>query len=171
MRQRACPALFVFNMKPYTPHEFKVQYVRECQPMSEPADTPEIIAAYWRNNIPRADWFDPCKEAFVVIVLNTRRRIIGHNLVALGSLDSCPVVPRELFKPVIGVSGSACILAHNHPSGDPSPSEADIKVTRDLIRAGQLLRIEVLDHIIVGEPAPDRPKAWFSLREAGYFAM
>jgi len=158
-------------MKPYTPHEFKVLHVRECQPMSEIADTPQIIADYWHHNIPQADWFDPAKEALVVLVLNTRRRIIGHNLVALGSLHTCPVEPREVFKPVIGVSGSACILIHNHPSSDPTPSEADIKVTRDLIRAGQLLKIEVLDHIIMAEATPDRPKAWFSLREAGYFAL
>lgn len=159
------------TVKPYTPHEFKVLYVRECQPMTEVADTPERIAAYWRNNIPQADWYDPCKEAFVVIVLNTRRRIIGHNLVALGSLDTCPVVPREVFRPAVAASASAVILAHNHPSHDATPSEADIKVTRDLIRAGQLLKIDVLDHVIVGEVAPERPKGWFSLREAGYFAL
>ena len=157
------------SLKPYTPHEFKILNIRECQPMTETADTPEIVAAYWRNNIPQAEWFDPCKEAFVVIVLNTRRRIIGHNLITLGTLDTCTVHAREVFKPVIGVSGSALILAHNHPSGNPTPSEADIKVTRDLIRAGQLLKIDVLDHVIVGIPTPDQPKAWFSLREAGYF--
>jgi DNA repair protein RadC len=58
---------------------------------------------------------------------------------------------------------------HNHPSGDPTPSEADIKVTRDLIRAGQLLKLEVLDHIIVGAVSPERPKPYASLRELGYF--
>ena len=64
---------------------------------------------------------------------------------------------------------AAIALAHNHPSGDPSPSEADIKVTRDLIRAGQLLKIEVLDHVVLGQTTPDRPKAWSSLRELGFF--
>ena len=68
------------------------------------------------------------KEVFVVLVLNTRKRILGHNLVSLGSLDTCPVVPREVFKPAIVQSASSIILTHNHPSGDPSPSEADIKV-------------------------------------------
>jgi DNA repair protein RadC len=89
---------------------------------------------------------------FVVLVLNTRRRLIGHNLVTIRSLDTGIVVPREVFKPAIAVSGSAIVLSHNHPGGDPTPSEADIKVTRDLIRAGQLLKIEVLDHVIVGLP-------------------
>ena len=61
------------------------------------------------------------------------------------------------------------VLVHNHPSGDPTPSEADIKVTRDLIRAGQLLKIEVLDHVITGRATAERPKDYASLRELGYF--
>ena len=60
-------------------------------------------------------------------------------------------------------------LLHNHPSNDPTPSEADIKVTRDLIRAGQLLKIEVLDHVIIGRATPERQKDFVSLRELGYF--
>ncbi len=152
-------------MRPYVPHEFKVQCVRECEPMTELADNPDIIAQYWRNNIPKADWFDPMKEALVVLVLNTRKRIIGHNLVALGSLDTCPVVPLSVFRPVIVAAGSAIVLIHNHPSGDCQPSDADIKVTRDLIRAGQLLKIEVLDHLIMG--AGDEYR---SLKALGYFS-
>ena len=66
-------------------------------------------------------------------------------------------------------NASALVLVHNHPSGDPAPSEADIKVTRDLIRAGQLLKIEVLDHVIIGKPTAERPKDYVSLRELGYF--
>jgi DNA repair protein RadC len=147
----------------YLPHEFKVVCVRECIG-TELIETPDQAAKYWRDNIPQAHWFDPLKEAFVVLVLNTRRRILGHNLVALGSLDTCPVVPREVFKPAIVQSASSLILAHNHPSGDPNPSEADTKVTRDLIRAGQLLKIEVTDHIILGH---DR---FTSLRQLGHIS-
>jgi len=154
-------------MKP--PTEFKVLRIRECPPGPN-IETPEQAAAYWRANIPQADWFDPAKEAVVVLVLNTRRRIIGHNLVTLGTLDSCTVHSREVFRPVIVAAGSALVLMHNHPSGNATPSEADIKVTRDLIRAGQLLKIDVLDHVVIGESTPERPKAWFSLREGGYFA-
>jgi hypothetical protein len=88
------------------PHEFKVLRVRECASASELIETPDQAAAYWRANIPGADWYDPAKEAFVVLVLNTRRRILGHNLVSLGSLDSCPVSPREVFRPVIIAAGS-----------------------------------------------------------------
>lgn len=118
--------------------------------MTELLAEPDQVAQYWRQNITKADWYDPMKEAFVVLVLNTRKRIIGHNLVALGSLDTCPVSVLSVFRPVIVAAGSSVVLIHNHPSGQPEPSEADIKVTRDLIRAGQLLKIEVVDHIIMG---------------------
>jgi DNA repair protein RadC len=152
-----------------TPHEFKVMRVRECAFPAQMVDTPERAVEYWRQNITVADWFDESKEALVVLVLNSRRRIIGHNLVTLGNLDSCSVQPREVFRPAIVAAGSAIILLHNHPSGDPTPSEADIKVTRDLIRAGQLLKIEILDHVIVGRPASEQIKPYSSLREMGFF--
>jgi len=144
-----------------TAHEFKIMRIRECI-AGEMLDTPEKAVAYWRANIPQAEWYDPAKEAVVVLTLNTRRRIIGHNLVTLGSLDTCLIHAREVFRPAIVAAGSAIVLMHNHPSNDPTPSEADIKVTRDLIRAGQLLKIELLDHVIIGE-------GHYSLKTAGYF--
>jgi DNA repair protein RadC len=79
------------------------------------------------------------------------------------------VHPREVFRPAIAAGAAALVLVHNHPSGDPTPSEADIRVTRDLIRAGQLLKIEVLDHIILGRRTTERAKDYVSLRELGYF--
>ena len=72
--------------------------------------------------------------------------------------------PREVFRPAIRGAASAIVLMHNHPSGESAPSEADVKVTRDLIRAGQLLKIEVLDHVIVGAG-----ETFTSLRTLGYF--
>jgi DNA repair protein RadC len=75
-----------------------------------------------------------------------------------------------VFRAAISANAAAVVLAHNHPSGDPTPSEADIKVTRDLIRAGQLLKIDVLDHVIIGCPTPERSKDYVSLRELGHFA-
>jgi DNA repair protein RadC len=108
-------------------------------------------------------------ENFQVILLNTRRRLIRVEQISQGTLDTILVHPREVFKTAIAAGASAIVLAHNHPSGDPSPSEADIKVTRDLIRAGQLLKIEVLDHIILGRATLERPRDFVSLRELGYF--
>lgn len=147
-----------------TPCEFKVMRVRECVAPTDLVDSPERAFDYWQANIVNAPWFDPAKEAFVVLLLDTRRRILGHNLVALGGLDSVCVTPLSVFRPAIVAAGSALILAHNHPSLDPTPSSADIRVTQELVRAGQLLRIEVLDHVIIGS-------TFSSLRSLGYFQL
>jgi len=148
------------------PKEWKLVALREC-PMPEAmmlCDTPANAAAYWRANILTHPHFNPDCECFVVLLLNTRRRIRGHYFVSVGTLDTILVHPREVFRTAIAAASSAVVLMHNHPSGEPQPSEADIKVTRDLIRAGQLLKIEVLDHVIIGNPQHH------SLRELGYFA-
>jgi len=110
---------------------------------------------------PRID--DWTREHFLVVLLDARNGVVGIETVSVGSLTASIVHPREVFKFAIAANAAAVVLAHNHPSGDPSPSEADIKVTRDLIRAGQLLKIEVLDHVIVGA------NRHTSLRELGYF--
>jgi len=108
-------------------------------------------------------------ETLQVLLLNTRRRLIRVAEITDGTLDTLLVHPREVFKTAIAANAAAVVLAHNHPSGDPTPSEADIKVTRDLIRAGQLLKIDVLDHVIIGRATAERPKDYASLRELGYF--
>jgi len=108
-------------------------------------------------------------ENFQVVLLNTRRRLIRYESISQGTLDTLLVHPREVFKSAIAAGAAAIVLAHNHPSGDPTPSESDIKVTRDLIRAGQLLKIEVLDHIILGRAGGDREHDFVSLRELGFF--
>ena len=104
-------------------------------------------------------------------MLSTRRRILGHHLVSTGTMDTLLVHPVNVFRtPIIIGLAAGIILTHNHPRGDSSPSEADIKVTRDLIRAGQLLKIEVLDHLIIGSrKLPDQPE-YRSLRQLGYFS-
>jgi DNA repair protein RadC len=137
---------------------------RESVAESPLLDTPERVADLLREQ---------CRvytvENFQVILLNTRRRLIGVHHISHGTLDTILVHPREVFKPAITANAAAILLVHNHPSGDPTPSEADIKVTRDLIRAGQLLKIEVLDHVILGQRTNERPKDFSSLRELGYF--
>jgi len=127
-------------------------------------DTPERIADLLREESRPQD-----VEQFRVVLLNTRRRLIGLESISQGTLDTLLVHPREVFKRAIAANASALVLVHNHPSGDPTPSEADIKVTRDLIRAGQLLKIEVLDHVIIGRRTMERQKDFVSLRELGYF--
>lgn len=147
------------------PKEYKVVALRDC-PTPESmhlCDTPDKAADYWRLHVVTNPYFNPECECFVVLILNTRRRVKGHQLLTIGTMDTLLVHPREVFRIAVGLSAAAIVLMHNHPSGDPTPSEADIKVNRDLIRAGQLMKIEVLDHVIMGNPNHR------SLREAGYF--
>ena len=108
-------------------------------------------------------------EEFQVLLLNVRKRLIRMEEISHGLLDTILVHPREVFRAAIVANAAAIVLVHNNPSGDPTPSEADIKVTRDLIRAGQLLKIEVVDHVIIGRATPERQKDFVSLRELGYF--
>jgi DNA repair protein RadC len=108
-------------------------------------------------------------EQFQVLLLNTRRKLIRIERITQGTLDTILVHPREVFRLAIAANAAAVVLVHNHPSGDPTPSEQDIKVTRDLIRAGQLLKIDVLDHVILGRRTAERTKDYSSLRELGYF--
>ena len=156
-------------MTDFNPKEFKVTALRDCP---VPADmliceTPDQAVAYWHMHITTHPYFNPECECFVVLFLNTRKRVKGHQLVTIGTMDTLLVHAREVFRAAIVSSASCIALMHNHPSGEPSPSDADLKVTRDLIRAGQLLKIEVIDHVIMGKGTP----GYCSLRSLGYFAM
>lgn len=149
-----------------------MQALRECPTPAQMqlCDTPDKAAAYWRNQIINHPYYNPDVECLVVLLLNTRRRIQGHHLVSTGTLDTILVHPREVFRVAVISAAAAMVLMHNHPSGDATPSEGDIKVTRDLIRAGQILKVEVLDHVIVGRADSGADKDYLSLRELGCFA-
>lgn len=150
--------------KPYIAREYKVVSLRECAlpQQMKICDNPDIAAEYWRLHVQSNPYFDPERECLVVVMLNTRKWIKGHQLVTIGTMDTLLVHPREIFRAAVVSSAAAILLLHNHPSGDPTPSEADIRITRDLMRAGQLLKIEVLDHVIIGNGRRS------SLRELGY---
>ncbi len=153
---------FKFAAQPY---EYKVVSLREC-PTPESlqlCDTPQKAADYWRLHVTANPYFNPECECFTVLLLNTRRRVKAHQIVTTGTHVTILVHPVTVFRLAVITSAAAIVLMHNHPSGEPAPSEADIKVTRDLIRAGQLLKVEVLDHVIMGNPNHA------SLRELGYF--
>ena len=100
-------------------------------------------------------------EHFVALLLDTRHRLIRLSPIAVGSLSATVVHPRELFREAIAASAAAVLIAHNHPSGDPRPSDQDVQLTARLVEAGRLLGIEVLDHLILGG------RAVFSLTAAG----
>lgn len=128
-------------------------------------DTPGSIADFLREQNRSYE-----VEHFQAVLLNVRRKLIRVEVIAQGLVDTILVHPREVFKSAIAANASALVLVHNHPTDDPTPSEADIRVTRDLIRAGQLLKIEVLDHVILGRRAAENGRDYVSLRELGFFA-
>ena len=94
---------------------------------------------------------DHRKEVFIVLLLDARNRLIKEVSVSEGSLTASIVHPREVFKPAILESAASVIFLHNHPSGDPTPSQDDLKITRQLVEAGRMIDIRVLDHIILGD--------------------
>jgi DNA repair protein RadC len=99
----------------------------------------------------RASIKDKAKEHFKLILLNPRNKIIGISTISIGTLNASLVHPREVFKDAIMHSAASVVLAHNHPSGDPEPSEDDLKITKKLVESGKILGIEVLDHIVIGK--------------------
>ncbi len=107
-------------------------------------------------------------ERFWVMMLDTRNRLkTPPQQVSQGTLNASLVHAREVFHPAIQHKAAAIVLAHNHPSGDPSPSAEDIKITRQLVEAGKVLHIRVLDHVIVGQLRPGCASYFLSLRESG----
>ena len=108
--------------------------------------SPQDVANLLMNEMRYLD-----REHFRVLLLNAKNRVLSIETVSVGTLNSSAVHPRELFKPAIRNSAAAVILVHNHPSGDPTPSRQDITVTERLKEVGEILGIEVLDHVIVGD--------------------
>ena len=93
------------------------------------------------------------REHFVGFYLNSRNQVLRREIISIGSLNASIVHPREVYQPAIAVSAASLILAHNHPSGDPTPSEEDLAITRRLVEAGRILGIDVLDHVVVAKDA------------------
>lgn len=143
-------------------HEWKIVSVRETAPEALPlCDVPQQAVDYWRAHIATAPHFNPDVECLAVLLLNVKMRVRGHHLVSIGSLNEAMAHPREVFRAAVIGAAYAVVVMHNHPSGDPTPSSADQQITKVLADAGRILRINVTDHIIVGD---DRH---CSFREAG----
>ncbi len=106
------------------------------------------------------------KESLRAVLLDTRFRLLRVEEIALGSISECIAHPREVFRPALIHSAYAVILAHNHPSGDPSPSAADIQMSRRMSEAARVLQIRLLDHVIIGAPGEGRVP-YYSFKEAG----
>ena len=107
-------------------------------------------------------------ERFWALLLDTRNRIKGAaQEISKGILDASLVHPREVFKPAIQSGCAALVLVHNHPSGDPTPSAEDLRITRQIVQAGQVIGIKVLDHVVLGRKAEGRDRDYLSMRESG----
>jgi len=118
--------------------------------------TPEDAAQYVMDELRFEN-----QEHFVCLFLNTKFRIIGKKYIFKGTLNSSVVHPREVFREAVRSSAAAIICVHNHPSGDPTPSQEDLEVTERLVEAGHLMGIEIVDHLIIGD------QTYYSLREHG----
>jgi DNA repair protein RadC len=106
------------------------------------------------------------RESLRVVLLNAKHQLIKVATVSQGSVNESLAHPREVFKPAIVLSAYSLILVHNHPSGDPSPSEADLRLTRRILDASRILQLHLIDHVIIGSAAPGR-SSYFSFKEAG----
>lgn len=129
---------------------YRIQLVRDSGParphdtvrVTDPDDITPLLAQYFQG-------LD--REHFVVVMLDVKNRVIGLNTVSIGTLNSSLAHPREIFKPAVLCNAAGVILSHNHPSGESAPSDADIAITKRITKAGDILGINVLDHIIIGE--------------------
>ncbi|MDQ3508505.1 MAG: DNA repair protein RadC, partial [Actinomycetota bacterium] len=119
--------------------------------ISSPADVDGLL----RGRIANQD-----RENFVAVLLNTKNEVIESPTISVGTLSSSLVHPREVFKPAIRASAASVVLSHNHPSGKVEPSREDREVTKRLVEAAEIIGIEVLDHVIIGEEH-------FSMKEHG----
>lgn len=133
------------------------RYARESLPDKATLDTAGKVAQYLKEKIGREK-----KEHFVVLYLDTRHRLLHEETISVGTLNASLVHPREVFKPAVDRLAAAVIIAHNHPSGDLTPSTGDFETTARLHDAGRLLGITLLDHLIVG------PDAYLSMKEKGF---
>ena len=123
----------------------------------EPIVTPEDV---WRLC---SDLSNLAQESFHVLLLNVKNQLINRHMISLGLVDASMVHAREVMRSAIIESASAIVLVHNHPTGDPTPSAEDIRITKHLIEAGKTVDIKIVDHIIIGRGN----KAFLSMREEG----
>jgi len=134
-------------------------------PLAVILDTPEKVAAY----LAFAYAENPIQEGFFTVLLDRKNYPLGRHMVTLGTLTSSLVHCRETFRAAIIGGAASIVVSHNHPSGDPRPSSADLSVTRSLREASQILGIDLVDHVIVGDKSADPAgRGFYSFREAGF---
>ena len=145
-------------------YEAKLSFHLIREDAAKPLNRPDLVAEYMR------DAFDtyPEQESFWVILLNRKNYAKGRQMVTLGIATATLAHPREVFRAAILGSASAIVCVHNHPSGDPAPSSADVQFTRQLREAAKIIDITLLDHVVIGDKCGDPlGKGFYSFREAG----
>ncbi len=131
--------------------------------LASPAGRPQITSPADAANLLLLEMGALEQEHFRVLLLDTKHYVIASPTIYQGSVNTAVIRVSEVFKPAVRENATAIILAHNHPSGDPTPSPEDVQVTRRIIEAGKMLDIEVLDHIVIGQ------QRFVSLKERGMF--
>lgn len=126
-----------------------------------PLDTPDLIYEHFGHHLSTLP-----NENAIVVTVNSRLEHTSTTTVSIGTVNETTAHPREIMRPVISRNAYGFILVHNHPSGDPSPSRADHRITEGLVKAADLMQIKLIDHVIIGRPAPGRD-GFFSFRAAG----
>ena len=124
---------------------------------------PKGFADHWKNFVTQESWFTESQEIMVVFHCNTKNQIIGHHLVSIGTVDSTLCHARDVFRAAIANNSTSICLVHSHPSGNTKPSYADERISKELIKCGDILKIPVLDSIVV---SPDG-ESYTSLKDMG----
>lgn len=143
------------SLKLYALFQIAIELYRPTTPtyIKSPQDVYDLLAAELRHLQ---------QEHFICIYLNVKNSVIGQETLAIGSLNATIVHPREIFKLAMRRSSASIICVHNHPSGDPTPSPQDIELTKRLIIAGEIIGIDVLDHVVIGG------RKYISMKEQGF---
>jgi len=147
---RACQLVAAF--------ELGKRFARQSQSNGSSIRTPRDIARLFMDEMQHYD-----REHFKAAFLNTKNQLLKVVTVSIGSLNASIVHPREILKPAISASAATIVLVHNHPTGDPTPSREDVEFTNRFAKCGELIGIELLDHVIIGAGT------YRSLKEGGYF--
>lgn len=113
-------------------------------------NSPEVAFELWQEVIAVDPNHEPDKEHLITVFLNTKLRVIGYHVVSVGSLNEAVAHPREIFRAAIIAGAYALVLMHNHPSGDPTPSAADLRMTRKVQQGAEIIGISLLDHVVIG---------------------
>jgi DNA repair protein RadC len=149
------------------PVQYKIVTLRECPPVKWDCFDNRCRSSgdgfnYWSQIITTDPGFNPDVECMVILLLSVGRKINGHYLISTGTVDSLLVHPREVFRAAVIGAAQSVLLMHNHPSGNPYPSHSDVVATGELLAAAGILKIQIVDHLIIGSGA------YYSFRQSGH---